>query len=94
MDLLLLGLTIGLPLIKIILFPARAVGRGGSWTIIGAVMIVGLMMALWFGVQSMTGTDTDAATATASSATPDSGNADSAASDQQLSDIDKLAQLL
>jgi hypothetical protein len=71
MDLLLLGLTIGLPLIKIILFPARAVGRGGSWTIIGAVMIVGVMMALWFGVQSMTGTGSNGTTATASSTQTD-----------------------
>ena len=44
--------TVGLPLIKIVLFPARAMGRGGNWTLIGAAMIVGLMMALWFGVQS------------------------------------------
>lgn len=54
MEILLLALTVGLPLIKIVLFPARAIGRGGNWTLIGAAMIVGLMMVLWFGVQSFT----------------------------------------
>lgn len=52
MEILLIVLTIGLPLLKFVLFPARTMGRGGSWTIIGAIMIVGLMMALWFGMKS------------------------------------------
>ena len=56
MEILLLVLTVGLPILKFVLFPARAMGRGGNWTIIGALMIVGVMMAIWFGVQSMSDT--------------------------------------
>jgi hypothetical protein len=91
MDLLLLALTIGLPLLKFVLFPARAVGRGGGWTIAGAVMIVGFMMLLFFAVQSFTGTST--ATAQAKS-TP--GTAGPSQADQQevqaLHDLAKLLQ--
>ena len=54
MDILLVALGIGLPILKFVLFPARTMGRGGNWTIMGALMIVGLMMALWFGMQSLT----------------------------------------
>lgn len=76
MDLLLLALTIGLPLIKILLFPARTMGRGGSWTLVGAGMLVVLMMAIWFGVRTLgeLGDDlagTQAASAAATPALPD-----------------------
>ena len=54
MEILLLVLTIGLPLIKILMFPARTMGRGGNWTLVGAAMIVAMMMALWFGMQTLT----------------------------------------
>jgi hypothetical protein len=53
MDMLLLALSIGVPLIRFLLFPARTMGRGGHRKYLGAVMIVGLMMALWLGVQSL-----------------------------------------
>jgi hypothetical protein len=53
MDMLLLALSIGVPLIRFLLFPARTMARGGHRKYLGAVMIVGLMMALWFGVQSL-----------------------------------------
>ncbi len=85
MDLLLLALTIGLPLIKILLFPARTMGRGGGWTLIGAVMIVGLMMVLWFGVQQLTATTSDA---------PAQPGAASDTSAGQLPDLNALAKLL
>ena len=84
MDWLLLAASLGLPIFKIVLFPARAVTRGGSWTMVGALMIVGLAMALWFGVRSMepqnSGT-AKAATATTSAAS---------SSQPQLRDIAKL----
>lgn len=83
MEILLLALTIGLPLIKIVLFPARAMGRGGNWTLIGAAMIVGLMMALWFGVQSFTGSPPAGKTAAASDTTD-------AAAEQQAAAILKV----
>jgi hypothetical protein len=85
MEILLLALTIGLPIIKIVMFPARTMGRGGNWTIVGAAMIVAMMMALWFSMQSVT----DVSEATAA-AVPAGG----AASTDQLPDLDKLAQLL
>ncbi|MDR3475438.1 MAG: hypothetical protein P4M09_27635 [Devosia sp.] len=74
MEILLLALAIGVPIIKLVLFPARTMGRGGNWTLIGAIMIVGLMMALWFGMQSLTDTTTNAggnsSTASGSTAPP------------------------
>ena len=86
MEILLLVLTVGLPILKFVLFPARTMGRGGNWTIIGALMIVGVMMAVWFGVQSLTDTGM-LGTASAVAAKPgDSTPAQSA-------DLDTLAQL-
>jgi hypothetical protein len=65
------------------LFPARTMQRGGGWTLVGAAMIVATMMALWFGVQSLT----------AAPALPATGAA--AQSDtQQLPDLDDLSKLL
>ena len=86
MEILLLVLTAGLPIIKIVLFPAKTIGRGGNWTIVGAAMIVGLMMALWFGVQSVTDTAGDLATDAATTKT-------AAAPAGQLPDLDGLSQL-
>jgi hypothetical protein len=85
MDLLLIALTIGLPLIKFVLFPARAMGRGGGWTLAGAVMIVGLMMLLFFAVQSMTPGSSGTAPATKGAAQSDQ---------QQLPDLGDLSKLL
>jgi hypothetical protein len=86
MDFLLLAATIGLPLIKFVLFPARAMGRGGNWTLIGAVMIVGLMMAIFFGVQSLTATGTNGP--------PANGKSTAQSNDQQLPDLGDLSKLL
>ena len=82
MEILLIILTIALPVIKIVLFPARTIGRGGNWTIVGAAMIVVMMMALWFGMQSLTDTS-DALASTAGKT----------ASADQLPDLDQLAKL-
>jgi hypothetical protein len=91
MEILLLALTVGVPLIKFILFPARTMGRGGNWTIVGAAMIVGLMMVLWFAMQSLSDTASDVAGAgTAKPGGPP------AQQQQQtdLPDLDGLTQLL
>jgi hypothetical protein len=82
MEYLMLALTIGLPIVKIVMFPTKAIGRGGNWTIVGAAMIVAMMMALWFGMQSFSNTAADLGTAKASAA-------DSA----QQADLDSLAKL-
>ena len=88
MEILLLVLTVGLPILKFVLFPARAMGRGGNWTIIGALMIVGVMMAVWFGVQSLTDTGNLLGTGSAVAAKP--GDPPPA----PASDLDSLSQLL
>lgn len=76
MDIVLLLISLGLPIAKIVLFPARTMGRGGGWTIVGAAMLVCLMMAIWFAVQSASDTATNVANATAASTTagPASGD--------------------
>jgi hypothetical protein len=88
MDMLLLALTIGLPLLKFVVFPARAVGRGGGWTIAGAVMIVGYMMLLFFTIQAFTGGTSSPAQAKAPAATsqPDRQEV------QALQDLTKLLE--
>lgn len=86
MDLLLLAVTIGLPLIKFVLFPARAMGRGGNWTLIGAAMIVGLMMAIFFGLQSLTGPNAGNA--------PAAGKSTAQSDGQPLPDLGALSKLL
>ena len=80
---LLLALTIGLPILKIVLFPTKTIGRGGNWVIVGAAMIVAMMMVLWFGMQSISDT-----TGTATAAPPDS--ADQKA---EAAGLDALAKL-
>ena len=87
MEILLLVLTIGLPLIKILMFPARTMGRGGNWTLVGAAMIVAMMMALWFGMQTLS--DTVGTTAPNSATSRPSG-----ADDEQNKDLDALSKLL
>ena len=82
MDILLVALGIRLPILKFVLFPARTMGRGGNWTIMGALMIVGLMMALWFGMQSLSGN------------TAPGDNADATATAAQSSEIAALEKLL
>lgn len=53
MNLLIIVVSVILPLLPLILFPARTMGRGGMWTLVGAAMLIGLMMILFFGVQGM-----------------------------------------
>lgn len=79
-----LALSIGLPLVKLLLFPARAIGRGGSGKYFGAAMLVAMLMALWFGVRTLSDFTTDFA----------SGAVQAATSSQQpaLPDLDRLAQ--
>jgi hypothetical protein len=87
MEILLLLLTIGLPIMKLVLFPAKAIGRGGNWVIVGALAIVGMAMALWLAVQSASDVGDDPASA------PELTRAVTAAH-QQLPDLEKLAREL
>ncbi len=69
MDILLLLVSLGLPIVKIVLFPARTMWRGGGWTLVGAAMLVCLMMAIWFAVESASNTAADVANAAGASGT-------------------------
>lgn len=79
MNLVILVLSVVLPLLPVILFPTRFFGRGLVSTAFGAVLLVGMMMLLYFGLQSLTA--------------PDSGGLDTAlpgATDADLSALEKL----
>jgi len=84
LDLLMLALSIGLPLLKLVLFPARTMSRGGSGKYLGAAMLVAMMMALWFGVRTLSDFTTDFAAGTAQAA--------ASAPQPVLPDLDGLAQ--
>ena len=87
MDIALFALGVGLPIAKFVLLPAKTMGRGGNWTIVGALMIVCLMMGLWFGIQSLTGTDGD----TVQSGAPDvSADAALANAAKEIAALEKL----
>lgn len=85
MEIWLIALTVLLPILKFVLFPARTIGRGGSWTIVGAIMIVAMMMALWFGMQSLTDT--------VGAMSPSTGKPSSEAAAQQSAEIKALSNL-
>ena len=55
MNAILIAVSVILPLLPLVLFPAKTIGRGGVWTIVGAAMIVGVMMLIFFGMQELTG---------------------------------------
>lgn len=78
MDLVILVLSVVLPLLPVILFPTRFFGRGLGSTALGAALLVGMMMLLYFGLQSLTS---------------DSGGPDTAltgVTDADLSALEKL----
>jgi hypothetical protein len=43
--------SVVLPLLPVVLFPTRFIGRGRVSTLLGAGMIVGMMMLIYFGLQ-------------------------------------------
>jgi hypothetical protein len=66
MNVVLLALSVVLPLLPVVLFPTRFFGRGMASTVLGAALLVGMMMLMYFGLQTLTGdgntaTDPDAA---------------------------------
>lgn len=68
------------PLLPVVLFPTRFFGRGRMMTVLGAVLLVGAMMLLWYSVSGFT--------------SDDAKSTDTAAvdglSDQDLSALEKL----
>jgi hypothetical protein len=55
MNALLLIVSVVLPLLPVVMFPTRFFGRGMMSTVLGAGLLVGMMMLLYFGLQSMGG---------------------------------------
>ena len=45
--------SVVLPLLPVVMFPTRFIGRGRMGTILGAAMIVGMMMLIYVGLQGM-----------------------------------------
>jgi hypothetical protein len=61
MDVLYLIISVVLPLIPVVLFPTRFIGRGLGGTLVGAALIVGMMMLVYWsltGFSSLTAGDT------------------------------------
>jgi hypothetical protein len=47
--------SVVLPLLPVVMFPTRFIGRGTPATVLGAVLLVGLMMVLYFSLSAATG---------------------------------------
>lgn len=76
-------ISVVLPLLPVVLFPTRFIGRGTLSTVLGAGLIVGMMMVLYFGLQSMGGSSA-AATAPGDDDLPSISTADVSALEQLL----------
>ena len=81
MNAVILVLSVVLPLLPIVLFPTRFFGRGRAMTVLGAALLVGVMMLLWWSLNGLTSTDTAATSDTA---------ALTGLSDKDLSALEKL----
>ena len=81
MNAVILVLSVVLPLLPIVLFPTRFFRRGRTMTVLGAVLLVGVMMLLWWSLNGLTSTDTAATSDTA---------ALTGLSDKDLSALEKL----
>jgi hypothetical protein len=55
MNALILVVSVVLPLLPVVMFPTRFFGRGMGSTVLGAGLLVGMMMLLYFGLQTMGG---------------------------------------
>jgi prepilin signal peptidase PulO-like enzyme (type II secretory pathway) len=69
MDAIILIASVVLPLLPVVMFPTRFFGRGLGSTVVGAVLLVGLIMLLYWSLQgalnSSSGDNGDAAAAAA-----------------------------
>jgi hypothetical protein len=52
MNAIILIVSVVVPLLPVVMFPTKLIGRGGLRTFIGAALLVGVMMLLYFGLQS------------------------------------------
>ena len=54
MNIVLMIVSVVLPLLPVVLFPTRFFGKGLASTVVGATMLVGMMMLLYFGLNGLT----------------------------------------
>lgn len=73
--------SVVLPLLPVVLFPTRFIGRGLGGTLLGAALIVGMMLLVYWGLSGLGGDDgkSDAALA-----------AQAGLSDADIKALDKL----
>jgi hypothetical protein len=84
MNLVFLLVSVVLPLVPVVLFPTRFIGRGLAGTLLGAALLVGMMMLIYWsltGFSALTGDDTASGTDTAALA---------GLSDADMKALDKL----
>jgi hypothetical protein len=81
MNTLILIASVVVPLLPIVLFPTRFFGRGVGMTLLGAGLLVGMMMLVWWSLNSLGGADVAPTTDTAALAGVD---------DADLSALEKL----
>ena len=63
MNVLLIIIGVVAPLLPIVLFPTRFFGKGIGMTVLGAALLVGAIMLVWWGVNFSTDTTTSTDTA-------------------------------
>lgn len=86
MDALILIASVVLPLIPVVLFPTRFIGRGLGSTVLGAALIVGMMMLVYWSLSGFGGLGTSVPGGTAdASADPLAG-----ISDKDMAALEKL----
>ena len=81
MSAVILIVSVVLPLLPIVLFPTRFFGRGRAMTVVGAALLVGMMMLVWWSLNGLTSDDAKPGTDTAALA---------GLSDQDMSALEKL----
>jgi len=75
MNAILLIVSVVLPLMPVIMFPTRFIGRGLGATVLGAALLVGMMMVLYLSLSAATG-GTGGGAAHASTDLPSNSDAD------------------
>ncbi len=85
MNLALLIISVVVPVLPVVLFPTRFIGRGMVSTVFGAGILVALMMSIYFGLSLLGGLD-----GTSAAADPDGTPALAGLTDQDVSALDNL----
>jgi hypothetical protein len=74
MNAILLIASVVVPLLPVVMFPTRFIGRGVGATVLGAGLLVGMMMVIYLSLSAITGGTSEGKAAAAD--VPDISNAD------------------